>query len=303
MDTAGSTSGRIAEFQIRSGPPENIVTCGLCPHGCRLREGWSGICRVRKNEKGILRPLEYGRVAAVALDPVEKKPLRHYMPGTATFSVGFHGCNLSCPFCQNFNLSMADLPRESKADPGRLAASRPMDPSEIVAAALRIDAPSISYTYNEPLVAYETVLDTSELARKAGLRNILVTNGYVNPEPMRRLLPFIDAMNIDLKAFDDRTYRTWCGGRLQPVLDTIALCRTACHVEVTILVVTGMNDSLAALEPAFAWLGSLDRRLPLHLSRYFPANRYAAPPTDTKLLYRLRDAALNHLERVYVGNV
>ncbi|HEY5466826.1 MAG TPA: AmmeMemoRadiSam system radical SAM enzyme, partial [Clostridia bacterium] len=270
---------------------------------CRLREGGSGLCRVRRNEGGVLIPMEYGRVAAVALDPVEKKPLRHFLPGSFTFSVGYHGCNLYCPYCQNASLSMADLSRNAKPDAARLASSRPMDPAAVVAAALRVGAPSISYTYNEPLVAYESVLDTAELARQAGLRNIVVTNGYLNEQPLRRLLPYIDAMNIDLKAFDDATYRTWCGGHLQPVLDTIALCRTACHVEITTLVVTGMNDSLAALEPAFAWLGSLDPRIPLHLSRYFPANRYAAPPTDTGLLSRLRDAALRHLERVYVGNI
>lgn len=303
MDGTGRSQGRIAEFQSGDGLPGHEAICLLCPHGCRLRDGWSGLCRVRRNEGGLIRPVQYGRVAAVALDPVEKKPLRHFMPGTWTFSVGFFGCNLRCPYCQNFSLSMADLPREARTDEARLASARPMDSSEIVAGALRSGAPSISYTYNEPLVAYETVLDTAELARRAGLRNIVVTNGYVQPEPMARLLPFIDAMNIDLKAFDDKVYRSWCGGSLQPVLDTITQCSAACHVEVTILVVPGMNDSLDALEPAFVWLGRLDSRIPLHITRYFPANRYAAPPTDTMLLHRLRDAASRHLENVYVGNV
>jgi pyruvate formate lyase activating enzyme len=303
MEDNGTIQGRIAEYQTRTGPPENMATCHICPHECRLREGLSGLCRVRRNAGGTIFPVEYGRVAAIGLDPVEKKPLRHFLPGTMTFSVGFHGCNLYCAFCQNHSLSLAALPRGIHPVPAALQDTREMSSAGIVDAALRIGAPSISYTYSEPLVAYESVLDTSELARKAGLRNILVTNGFILPEPMKRLLPFIDAMNIDLKAFDDATYHKWCGGRLQPVMDTIALCHTACHVEVTILVVTGMNDSIEALEPAFAWLGSLDRRIPLHITRYHPANRYSAPPTDRDLLTRLHDAAMKYLENVYVGNI
>jgi pyruvate formate lyase activating enzyme len=147
------------------------------------------------------------------------------------------------------------------------------------------------------------VQDIAVKAREAGLRNILVTNGYIQPAPMRELLPFIDAMNIDLKAFDDAVYRHWCGGRLQPVIDTIAICRASCHVEVTTLVVPGMNYSLIALVPLFDWLAALDRSIPLHLSRYFPANLYTAPPTDRELMFRLAQAAKERLEHVYVGNV
>lgn len=302
MKDSSRNQGRIAEYQTRTGPPDNMATCHLCPHECRLRAGASGLCRVRTNTGGSVRPVGYGRVAAIGLDPVEKKPLRHFLPGSMTYSVGFHGCNFTCAFCQNYSLSLADLPRGVCPEPAFFENSREMDSAEIVASALRIGAPSIAYTYNEPLVAYESVLDTSELASKAGLRNILVTNGFINPEPMKRLLPTIDAMNIDLKAFDDAVYRKWCGGRLQPVMDTIALCRAECHVEVTILVVTAMNDSVEALEPAFSWLGGLDRHMPLHLTRYFPANRYAAPPTDRDLMAKLHETALRHLENVYVGN-
>lgn len=303
MDQPEKPGERIASYQMSEGLTGHDVRCLLCPHGCVLRDGAYGLCRVRRNEGGMLRAVTYGRAAAIALDPVEKKPLRRFMPGTMTYSVGFHGCNLQCVYCQNARISFADLPRGTLSGPERYTESVPVDASGIVEAAMRRGAPSVSYTYSEPLVSYEFVLETAMKAHAAGLRNILVTNGYINPAPMRELLPWIDAMNIDLKSFDDATYRRWCGGRLQPVLDTIALCHTACHVEVTTLVVPGMNDSLEALVPAFDWLATLDRSFPLHLSRCFPANHHTAPPTDLELLFRLAEAAKERLEHVYVGNI
>jgi len=303
MDQTDRPDKRIAAYQSHDGLTGGDVRCLLCPHACLIREGAYGLCRVRRNEVGILYAVTYGRAAAIALDPVEKKPLRRFMPGTMTYSVGFHGCNLRCLYCQNARISFADLPRGTLPGPSRYGESVPIDAAAIVEAALHAGAPSISCTYSEPLVSFENVRDITTKAREAGLCNILVTNGYINPEPMRELLPRIDAMNIDLKSFDDGAYRHWCGGRLQPVLDTIALCHAFCHVEVTTLVVPGMNDSLKALEPLFDWIARLDRSIPLHLSRCFPANHHTAPPTDRELLFRLAKAARERLEHVYVGNI
>ncbi len=296
-------SAGIAAYQSWEGMGEHMVQCLLCPHKCRIADGARGLCRVRVNQGGVLRPLFTDQVAAVAIDPIEKKPLRRFMPATRTYSIGFPGCNLFCDFCQNSHLSCADLPRGTPVDPAWQGQLIEQTPRQSVEQALRNGLPSISYTYSEPVVSFESVRATARAARDAGLANILVTNGYIQPSPMRELLPWIDAMNIDLKAFSDHAYRTWCGGRLQPVLDTIALCHAACHVEVTTLVVPGMNDRPEELIPLFDWLGALDRGIPLHLSRCFPANRHTAPPPSRSALLALAALARERLEYVYVGNI
>ena len=185
------------------------VQCLLCPHLCNIPEGKRGLCCVRQNTGGILMTLNYGQITGMHADPVEKKPLMHFMPGTFTFSVGSFGCNLACPFCQNYSIA--------KGDPKSVYYS----PVEIVAAAQNENLPSISYTYSEPAMFYEFMLDTARLAREKGLKNIMVTNGYINPAPLKELLPALDAMNIDLKSFDDTIYRNILKGSLQPVMDTI----------------------------------------------------------------------------------
>mgnify|MGYP000073688611 CR=1 FL=1 len=264
--------------------------CRLCPHHCVRKEGALGRCKARMNHNGHFVSLNYGRVTSLGMDPVEKKPLRRFMPGTMTLSAGSFGCNLTCPYCQNH--SIAHGAPESQYVP----------PREMARLAKEQDVPSLSFTYNEPLVGYEWVYDAARAAKEAGLKVILVTNGYVEREPLAQLLPYVDAMNIDLKAFTEKTYRAVCGGSLKPVKHTIAEAAKACHVEVTCLLVTGMHTQ-RELTRMFDWLAEIDRELPLHLSRYFPRYQYQKPPTDLEWMERIGEAAKEKLSYVYLGNV
>jgi pyruvate formate lyase activating enzyme len=271
------------------------VRCRLCPHGCLVAEGRRGLCLARGNVEGRLCSLNYGRVTSLALDPIEKKPLRRFYPGAMILSAGSFGCNFKCAFCQNYEISQQE------------AEARRMEPEELVQAAAALRARGnigLAFTYNEPLVGYEFVLDTARLARARGLKNVLVTNGYVNKEPMEELLPFIDAMNIDLKAFDDGFYTGVCGGGLEPVKETIALCAKVTHVEVTTLVIPGQNDSTQEVEALSAWLAGVSPGIALHLTRYHPDYRMQEPPPITpERLEALAGVAKRHLEYVYMGNV
>ena len=239
--------------------------------------------------------LSYGRLTALALDPIEKKPLRRFRPGSFILSVGSFGCNMRCPFCQNSDISMAGDEAETQA----------MAPKALVRRAVALQAQGnigIAYTYNEPFVGYEFVADTARLAHEAGLSNVLVTNGLVCKAPLRALLPYVDAMNIDLKCFTDEVYRS-LGGDLPTVLATIRASSAACHVEITTLVVPGLSDSPSEMEAEARWLASIDPAIPLHLSRFFPRYRMRdAQPTPVATLYALRDVAAQHLRYVYLGN-
>jgi pyruvate formate lyase activating enzyme len=269
------------------------VQCALCPHGCRIAEGQTGLCRVRQNLQGTLRTLNYARVSAANFDPVEKKPLFHFCPGSVILSLGSVGCNLACSFCQNWAISQQD------------AGTRRMTPEEAVALAGR-DATSIgiAYTYNEPFVWYEYVLETAGLARAGGLRNVLVTNGYVSEEPLREMLPFIDAMNVDIKSTSDRFYRELCRGRAEPPRRTVEIAKEAgCLVEVTNLVIPNWNDSEEALGGFIDWVTSVDPEMPVHFSRYHPDYKLTEPPTPADTLMRARDMARAKLRYVYVGNL
>jgi pyruvate formate lyase activating enzyme len=266
------------------------IQCELCPHYCRLKPDQTGRCRVRMNHQGSLMSLNYGRISAIQIDPVEKKPLAKFMPGTKTFSIGSYGCNLHCPFCQNYHLSM------------ETPATQHIMPEKIIDQALKVRTPSISYTYNEPVVSYEYVQETARLAHEQGLANIMVTNGYICQEPLRQLLPFLDAMNIDLKTFNENTYRSVCGGGLTPVLETIKTAAASVHIEVTLLLVTEMHG-LKELEEMFKWLSSISRDIPLHISRYFPVYHHHEPPTSIGWLGQVHRLALKHLNYVYMGNV
>lgn len=273
---------------------DNRVQCDLCPHGCRIKEGEVGLCRVRKNEGGELYTLNYGEIGAIALDPVEKKPLYHFFPGRNILSVGTTGCNLACGFCQNYSLAHGTPPTSYAS------------PEQLVATAVEVreqGSLGLAYTYSEPGMWYEYVLDTARLAHSQGLKNVLVTNGYIEEEPLRELLPYIDAMNIDLKAFNESFYRHTCRGRLAPVMRTIKLCREQTHVEVTTLLVPGLNDSPGEIEKLATWLASLDPNLVLHLSRYHPAYRFRLPPTPVESLAAAREIARRFLNYVYVGNI
>jgi pyruvate formate lyase activating enzyme len=273
------------------------VQCLLCPFGCILGPGERGVCRVRLNLAGELVSLVYGLPVAVHVDPVEKKPLFHFRPGTPTFSIASVGCNLGCLYCQNWEISQA---RPEDVPPVDLP------PAEVVSSALEAGCSSISYTYTEPVVWFEYMLDTARAAREAGLANILVTAGYINEGPLRELAPFIDAANVDLKGITDSFYSRMCSGTLAPVLRTLqVLAETQVWLEVTNLVVPGWNDSdddITALCDAFASLLGPD--VPLHFSRFFPMYRLVdLAPTPTGTLERAKQIAGEAgLKYVYVGN-
>ena len=267
------------------------VLCVLCPHFCTIREGHTGLCCVRRNTGGVLYTLNYGKITSIHADPVEKKPLIQFMPNTYTLSLGSFGCNLACPFCQNHTISKGNPP------------SYDYLPEEIIEYAIKKNYPSISYTYSEPSMFYEFMLDTAKLARDNGLKNIMVTNGYLNPQPLAGLLPYMDAMNIDLKTYDDEIYRKNLKGSLQPVMDTIEASSKKCHVEVTMLVVPGISDDLQGIEKAAIALSAIDENIPLHLSRYFPRYQYSEPATDLNLLENAYAICRRHLKTVVLGNV
>jgi len=268
------------------------VRCVLCPHACVIKPGGAGICRQRRNDSGTLVSRIYGRVTSVSMDPIEKKPLYHFHPGKEILSLGTNGCNFACLFCQNWTISQAD---------GRAS---PMSPEQAVRTALDNDSFGIAYTYNEPLIWYEFVLDTSKLAREQGLKNVLVTNGFIQPEPFRELMPFIDALNIDVKSIRDEFYREICKGRLAPVLETAMTAKKATHVEVTNLVIPTHNDSNEDLAALANWIRDhLGADTPTHLSAYFPRHRLNAPPTPLETLERAQDIFEERLDHVYLGNV
>ena len=271
------------------------MICDVCPRHCTLEEGQTGFCRARANIGGQIVCKSYGRLTALALDPIEKKPLRRFHPGSVILSVGSFGCNMHCPFCQNSDISMADdqIPTVEQS------------PASLVAKALELVPRGnigIAYTYNEPLIGYEYVRDCARLAHEAGLMNVLVTNGMVCEEPLDTLLPLIDAMNIDLKAFSQSFYDL-AGGDLATVQNTIRHAVKACHVEVTTLIVPGLNDTDEAMEAESSWLSTLSPELPLHISRFFPrCHMTDCQPTPTATIYRLHEIAQKHLTFVYTGN-
>jgi len=272
------------------------VSCGLCFHRCELEEGQTGLCRARGNRGGAVVPLSYGKITSLALDPIEKKPLRRFHPGSMILSVGSFGCNLRCPFCQNHEISMAGEGgvRTAEVSPERLAAQ---------AAELRSRGNiGLAYTYNEPLVGYEYVRDCAALVHARGMVNVLVTNGTIEEASLRALLPLIDAANIDLKGFNPAWYRR-LGGDLETVKRSIALAAERCHVEVTTLLVPGENDSAEEIRALARWLAEIDRDIPLHLSRFFPRyNMSDRPPTSAGSVYALAELAREHLTWVYTGN-
>jgi len=275
-------------------PLENgQAACDLCPIGCRLRPGQTGPCGTRENRDRVMEPLYYGRVVSGGMDPIEKKPLYHFLPGRPVLSVAAPGCNLHCLFCQNWSISQ-----------GRDQVTSEASPRTLVETAREQGSLGIAYTYSEPLVWYEFVLDTAREVRKAGLRNVLVTNGFLNRKPLAELLPLIDAANIDLKSLDDRFYRRICKARLEPVLEAIAQFHAAgVHVEITNLVIPGHNDSDDQIGRLVDFVAGLDRNIPLHFSAYHPAWKLNAPPTPTETLLRAHEIASRQLDWVYLGNV
>ena len=278
-------------------PSDGGVRCLLCPHHCRIKEGGRGLCRSRECRDGKLYALSYGIPCALADDPVEKKPLNRFMPGTRCLSLSCTGCNLSCQWCQNSSISQV-APEDADATL--------LSPEEIVDICLKRGMPSIAYTYTEPFTWFEYMYDIAVLAHAKGLKNILVSAGYVEKEPLRELLPYLDAANIDIKAMDDDIYRRYCGATLAPVLENILAMKNAgVHVEITNLLVTGLNDSEEQVRRLCQWM--VDNGLqdvPLHLSRYFPRYRYKESPTPASTLKKAREVAHSAgIQTVYLGNI
>ncbi len=277
----------------------NRVRCGLCAHRCRIAPGARGVCGVRENRKGTLRSLSYGMILAENVDPIEKKPLFHLLPGSRSFSIASAGCNFRCSFCQNHDISQ--MPRES----GRVA-GRERTPAEIVEEASRTGSQSIAYTYTEPTIFFEFTYETAGIAREKGIRNVWVTNGFMTPETLGMIGPRLDAANVDLKAFRDDFYREQCGASLRPVLDTLRRMKElGIWVEVTTLLIPGLNDGEDELRELAAFILSLGAETPWHISRFHPRYRMKdRPPTPAAGIHRA--AAIGRaagLKYVYSGNV
>lgn len=271
------------------------LVCEICPHHCRLKIGEIGKCRARINDGKKITALNYGAITSIALDPIEKKPLYRFFSGSRILSVGSYGCNLNCPFCQNFEISMADSTFPTrKITPEQLAGlATELIPQKNI---------GVAFTYNEPFISYEFVRDTSNLLKAVGLKSVLVTNGTVAPAALKKILPLIDAMNIDLKGFSQEIYST-LGGDFETVRKTIELAAQNCHVEVTTLIVPTMNDSPEEMDKEAQWLASISKNIPLHISRFFPRYKITnLPPTPVKKIYELVEIAKRHLNFVFPGN-
>ena len=269
--------------------------CLLCPKKCIVAEDHIGYCGVRKNIDGKLYSLVYEKPCSTHVDPIEKKPLYHFFPGSTAFSVGTLGCNLGCGHCQNWEISQGNL---ESFDFDTVTAEK------IVDLALKNGCKIISYTYNEPTVFFEYMLDIAKLARKKGIKNTIVSNGFINQEPLKELLPWIDAANIDLKSFNPNFYKQICLAELEPVLETLKTIKKSAWLEVTNLVIPGKNDNLKEIEEMVLWIKNNLGDTVLHFSRFFPYYKMQdIDPTNPKTLYKARQLAERYLSHVYVGNV
>ncbi len=274
------------------------VQCQLCPRFCVLAEGETGFCRVRKNIQGKLYSLVYGQPVSVHLDPIEKKPLFHFLPGTAAYSIATVGCNLRCLYCQNWEIS--------QSSPERVESVK-MTPEQVVEQALASGAKSIAYTYSEPTVFYEYMLETAKLAREKGLKNVMISAGYINSEPLKQLSPYLDAIKIDLKAFNNGFYKRIVGGELEPVLETLkTIKKQGVWLEIVYLVIPGENDQPEEIKMMSRWIKeNLGEDVPLHFSRFHPMYKLInLPPTPEQTVKDLRKIALKEgLKYVYTGNL
>jgi pyruvate formate lyase activating enzyme len=270
----------------------NSVRCLLCPHSCLLSIGETGICGVRTAGPHGLELPGYGLITASAPDPVEKKPLYHFHPGETAWSVGFNGCNLKCPFCQNHRIAQGD------SLIGELTSTE-----KVVESALRADAGLVAYTYSEPTVHIEYLMECAETASNAGLKNVLVTNGNINKQPAAELFGQMDAVNVDLKSWNPEYYRTTLGGNLRTVKGFIETALEHCWVEITTLIVPDDNDNEDEMRGMFKWIAELSNDIPLHLSAYHPAFKYGKSATEASTIEKMVQIALEDLNYVYPGNL
>jgi pyruvate formate lyase activating enzyme len=270
----------------------------LCPHECQISEGSAGICGVRKNLKGVLYAETYGIVSAVNLDPIEKKPLYHFLPGSKILSVGSFGCNLKCEFCQNCSISQISEDYKNEA--------REMSIDELVSRQKATpESIGIAFTYNEPSIWYELMYDTAVAFKQHGFRTAMITNGFISKSAIENLLPLIDAFNVDLKAFNDTFYKEITHSKLQPVLETLKiLSENKKHFEITNLVIPDLNDKSNEFDAMCRYIKSeLGQDVPLHITRYYPHYKLSKPQTPERRMYELADIAQRHLDFVYLGNL
>lgn len=276
---------------------ENEIVCDVCMHRCHLKNGQVGRCRARRNDNGRSVSVNYGLITGIALDPIEKKPLACFCPGSMILSVGSFGCNLNCPFCQNDSIAMAS---EKEAETLKVS------PEALAQKAYELKEEGnigLAFTYNEPLVGYEFVRDTAKLVHAYGMKNVVVTNGSISERAAKEILPYIDAYNIDLKGFT-QDYYDKLGGNLEYVKSFIQLAAKHAHVELTTLIVPKENDTVEEMQELAQWVASVDPDMPLHITRFFPRRfMKEKEPTDIGLLYELKRTAETYLSRVFVGNV
>lgn len=275
-----------------------MVQCFLCPNQCILSEGQIGTCRARKNVNGGLYAMNYGKVVSMHVDPIEKKPFFHFLPGSRAFSIASAGCNLRCLYCQNWEISQA-FPWEVE--------SAEFSPEELVNKALESGAESIAYTYSEPTAFFEYMLDTAKISRRKGLKNVVVTSGYINPEPLKELCRYVDAIKVDLKGFDEEFYRKVAAGKLQPVLESLKIIKEeGVWLEIVNLLIPGENDDPETIRKMVKWIKeNLGEDVPLHFSRFQPMYKLKdLPPTPVETVIKAREIALEAgLKYVYVGNI
>lgn len=267
------------------------VMCNLCPHNCVISEGEFGKCRVRQNQEGILIAMSYGKISSYGIDPVEKKPLYHFYPGKKIVSFGSFGCNLSCKFCQNHEISQW------------IGEGIQITPQDLISKSLEIpDSIGIAATYNEPSIQFEFLMDLFELNAKLKKKNVMVSNGYIEMSPLSELAMVVDAFNIDLKGYTNDFYKGVCGGTLEPVLRTIDYLYDRSHLEMTFLLIHGLNDKADEMEDMFRRIGSISKEIPLHISRYFPNYKMDLPSTSYEAVLKAQELAKRYLNHVYVGN-
>ncbi len=278
----------------------NRVRCNLCNHRCKIHDGKRGICGVRENQDGTLYSLVYGKTIAEHIDPIEKKPLFNFLPGSRAFSIGTVGCNFRCKHCQNFDISQ--YPHEHKGE----IIGQDRTPEQIVAAAKAAGCETIAYTYTEPTIFFEFAHDTAMLAQEEGIKNVFVSNGYMSSEAAYQIAPYLDAINIDIKAFTDKFYKEICGARLKPVLETIRLMKKlGVWVETTTLIIPGLNDKEDELRDIARFVKNVGTEVPWHVTRFYPIYKLQdRPPTPVAILRRAREIGMEEgLRYVYEGNV